>query len=114
MSTPGRPIWERTLSVPDPTREADDPWTVPPSMRPTCTVSGKPCTSWTCLVDECADKYTNLMRRMEHDLLRETLIALCERAGHSTMSSVDPGSPARNYELALRLGVGKVFGLPDD
>lgn len=27
-------------------------WWVPPEHRPTCP-SGRPCTSWTCLVDEC-------------------------------------------------------------
>jgi hypothetical protein len=83
-------------------------------MRPTCPVSAKPCTSWTCLVDVCSDKYTNLMRTLDAELLRETLIALCERDGLSTESSVCPGEPARNYELALRLKVGRIFGLPDD
>ena len=31
-------------------------WLVPPEHRPTCPVSGKPCTSWTCLVDVCVDE----------------------------------------------------------
>lgn len=29
-------------------------WLVPPEHRPTCPLSDKPCTSWTCLVDVCA------------------------------------------------------------
>lgn len=37
----------------------DMAWTVPPSHRPTCRVSGEPCTSWTCLFDTCADAVTN-------------------------------------------------------
>jgi hypothetical protein len=30
-------------------------WIVPDSHRPTCPLSGKPCTSWTCLLDTCTD-----------------------------------------------------------
>ncbi len=33
------------------------------------------------------------------------------RDGLSIESSVTPGEPARNYELALRLGIGQVFGI---
>lgn len=34
----------------------DDPWLVPEEHRPTCPLTaGLPCTSWTCLVDVCAD-----------------------------------------------------------
>ena len=44
-------------------------------------------------------------------LLREVLEALCERDGLSLKSSVEPENPARNYELAIRLGIGKVFGV---
>lgn len=47
----------------------------------------------------------------ERDLVRDILVALCERDGLPTTSSVVPGEPARNYELALRLRVGQVFGL---
>jgi hypothetical protein len=46
-------------------------------------------------------------------LLRDVLEALCERDGISLESAVEPGTPARNYELALRLGIGRVFGLAD-
>lgn len=45
-------------------------------------------------------------------LLRDVLVAVCERDGISLESAAEPGEPARNYELALRLGIGKVFGLP--
>lgn len=30
-----------------------DPWVIPLEHRPTCPADGKPCTSWTCLVDVC-------------------------------------------------------------
>lgn len=46
-------------------------------------------------------------------LVREILVAVCERDGLSLASGAEPGEPARNYELALRLGIGRVFGLPD-
>lgn len=49
----------------------------------------------------------------ERDMVRETLIALCKRDGLSLESSAEPGKPAANYELALRLGIGQVFGLGD-
>lgn len=44
-------------------------------------------------------------------LVREILEAVCERDGIPLDSDVDPGKPARNYELALRLRIGHVFGL---
>jgi hypothetical protein len=44
-------------------------------------------------------------------MLREVLEALCEQRGIPLDSSADPGTPARNYELADRLGIGHVFGL---
>lgn len=44
-------------------------------------------------------------------LVRAILEAVCERDGISLESSVEPGKPARNYELAARLKIGKVFGL---
>ena len=37
-------------------------------------------------------------------LIREILEALCRRDGLSLESSVVPGDPARNYDLALRWG----------
>lgn len=47
-----------------------------------------------------------------HDgLVRDILEALCRRDGLSLDSQVAPGEPARNYELALRLRIGHVFGL---
>jgi hypothetical protein len=59
----------------------------------------------------------NEIRRLEiavaagDALIREILEALCHRDGLSLESSVVSGEPARNYELALRLGIGHVFGL---
>jgi hypothetical protein len=47
-------------------------------------------------------------------ITRTILEAVCERDGIPLESSVVPGEPARNYELALRLRIGKVFGLRDD
>lgn len=45
------------------------------------------------------------------ELARDILVAVCERDGLSLDSGVEPGTPARNYELAVRLGIGHVFGL---
>jgi hypothetical protein len=47
-------------------------------------------------------------------LVRDVLVALCERDGLALDSAADPGRPARNYELAIRLGIGRVFGLRQD
>lgn len=47
------------------------------------------------------------------DLVRDILEAVCERDGISLASAVEPGEPARNYELALRLRIGRVFRLTD-
>jgi hypothetical protein len=44
-------------------------------------------------------------------LIRGILEAICRRDGLELDSTVIPGEPARNYELALRLGIGHVFGL---
>jgi hypothetical protein len=44
-------------------------------------------------------------------LIREILEALCRRDGLPLDSDVVPGEPARNYELAIRLGIGQVFGI---
>lgn len=46
-------------------------------------------------------------------LIRDILESLCRRDGVSLESSITPGGPARNYELADRLGIGKVFGLAE-
>ena len=57
------------------------------------------------------------IRRLEisaaagHALIREILEALCRRDGLPLESSVVPGEPAQNYDLALRLGIGGVFGV---
>jgi len=32
---------------------SSDHWTVPSEHRPSCPLDGRPCTSWTCLVDVC-------------------------------------------------------------
>lgn len=44
-------------------------------------------------------------------LIRSILEAVCQRDKLSLESAITPGEPARNYELALRLGIGHVFGL---
>lgn len=46
-------------------------------------------------------------------LIRDILESLCRRDGLALESAADPGEPARNYELADRLGIGHVFGLKD-
>lgn len=46
-------------------------------------------------------------------LIRDILESLCRRDGLSLESAVVPGEPARNYELADRLGIGHVFGLKE-
>ena len=46
-------------------------------------------------------------------LVRDILESLCRRDGLSLESAVVPGEPARNYELADRLGIGHVFGLQE-
>ncbi len=51
--------------------------------------------------------------KVSADLVRAILEAVCERDGIPLESSVDPGKPARNYELALRLKIGRVFVLGD-
>lgn len=43
-------------------------------------------------------------------LVREILEATCARLGLPLDSAVAPGEPARNYELADRIGIGPVFG----
>ena len=48
-----------------------------------------------------------------HGLIRDVLEALCRRDGLSLESAVSPGEPARNYELATRLGIGHVFGIKE-
>ena len=52
-----------------------------------------------------------LEAKVSAELVRAVLEAVCERDGISLESSVEPGKPARNYELAMRLKIGKVFGL---
>jgi len=42
-------------------------------------------------------------------ITRNILEALCRRDGLSLESSVMPGEPARNYELADRLGIPNAF-----
>ena len=44
-------------------------------------------------------------------LVREILEAVCTRDGIPLDSDVDPGTPARNYELGIRLRIGHVFGI---
>lgn len=42
-------------------------------------------------------------------ILRSVLEALCRRDGLSTESGIVPGEPARNFELADRLGIPDAF-----
>lgn len=58
--------------------------------------------------------YDNIRAGVTEGLIREILEAVCVRDGISLDSSAAPGQPARNYELALRLHIGHVFGLPDE
>lgn len=44
-------------------------------------------------------------------ITRKILEALCHRDGISLDSDVEPGKPARNYELADRLGIPDAFKL---
>ena len=55
-----------------------------------------------------------IRKEVDGALVREILVALCERDGLSLDSHVEPGSPAPNYTLALRLGIAQVFGIPND
>ena len=48
---------------------------------------------------------------VETDMVRDVLVAWCEKEGLSLDSEAEPGTPARNYELAIRLGIGRVFGV---
>jgi hypothetical protein len=43
------------------------------------------------------------------EILRSVLEALCRRDGLSLESDADPGHPARNFELADRLGIPDAF-----
>jgi hypothetical protein len=47
-------------------------------------------------------------------VVRDILESLCRRDGLPVGSAVTPGEPAANYELAGRLGIGHVFGLPGE
>lgn len=72
-------------------------------------------TSWSqALADLKAALGEEPRRKAAGDLVREILEAVCQRDGRCLESDADPGEPARNYELALRLGIGHVLGLGDD
>jgi len=67
--------------------------------------------------DDCTEHeidYLKASAEAGNALIREILEALCRRDGLSLDSEVEPGEPARNYELALRLGIGHVFGLKEE
>lgn len=68
--------------------------------------------TWYADVDHAVREITGL--KVNRNLVREILEAMCRRNGLSLMSDVQPHLPARNYELALRLGIGEVFGLKDE
>lgn len=44
-------------------------------------------------------------------LVREILEAMAVEQGVSLESDIEPGQPAPNYKLAIRLGIGQVFGV---
>jgi hypothetical protein len=48
------------------------------------------------------------------ELVHEVLKAVCRRDALSVESSLEPGEEAGNFELALRLKIGYVFGLDED
>lgn len=45
-------------------------------------------------------------------LVRDILVAVAEGDNVSLESSAEPGTPARNYELAERIGIGHILGNP--
>lgn len=47
--------------------------------------------------------------RTSNAITRSILEAVCRRDGISLESGVEPGKPARNYELADRLGIPDAF-----
>lgn len=53
----------------------------------------------------------NIEAETNDDLVREILEAMAHTQGVSLESDVEPGRPAPNYKLALRLGIGQVFGV---
>jgi hypothetical protein len=63
------------------------------------------------VMDVAAHTRLHIERQVSADLVRAILEAVCERDGITLESSAEPGEPARNYELAIRLKIGKVFGL---
>jgi hypothetical protein len=50
----------------------------------------------------------------EQEMYRELLEAWCAEKGVDLTSGVNPGEPARNYELLDRLGVGGLVGLVNE
>ena len=60
------------------------------------------------------DPMAKVEAEVSAELVRAVLEAVCERDGISLESSAEPGAPARNYELAVRLKIGKVFGLREE
>ncbi len=65
------------------------------------------------VVQQRAQEARHLQARAEgaEELVAAILMAVCTRDGLSLDSEVDPGTPARNYELMDRLGIGHVIGL---
>lgn len=59
-----------------------------------------------------ADDEAEARRQAADGLIRDILESVCRRDGLPLESAVVPGEAARNYELADRLGIGHVFGLP--
>ena len=76
-----------------------------------CAACGRPRSAHRDPVSE--ERREEAARRAGDGIVRDVLESLCRRDGLSLESVVVPGEPARNYELADRLGIGHVFGLKE-
>jgi len=87
---------------------------VPPGQRERLEAAGQDVLKLgACPHGDQAAEITRLRARIEADdgQFRDVLEALCDRDGLSLESAAVRGQPAANYELADRLGIGRVFGL---
>jgi|GEM_PF-1709655 len=78
-----------------------------------CNVPGGP---WEGLPETVRAGFNAIAAQIEAagQVVRDILESLCRRDGLPLESAVVPGEPAGNYELAGRLGIGHVFGLPGE
>ncbi len=54
------------------------------------------------------------MSEVEMEVVRAILEAMCRKQQISLVSAFGSDEPAANYVLAQRLGIGSVFGIPDN